>query len=93
MIAISFLVSLLVGMATSIFQPRELTCPPKFFVNGVRPSGVTSCISTWDPRPDTPNGGNPPPIDVLRIRIQIFCNPDEQPLVINERRVACRRKR
>lgn len=74
-----------------IFKPRSVTCPQGWYVNGVRPSGATQCL----PSPP-PNCGEPrPPHDqpcpeaAVEIPRRVYCEDNEQPLVVDERSVRC----
>ena len=66
-------------------HPDHAKCPPSWFVNGVRPSGVYECLRDRDPEaPDrTTSDGHD------SIRGRIVCSPTFMPTVRDERSVAC----
>lgn len=73
-------------------RPSGAQCPPRWYVDGVRPDGSYQCRpvplhpetdATWQ-HPDIT------PFDDRVIGGQIYCGAGTVPLVIDERTVACR---
>jgi hypothetical protein len=91
---IVMLASLLVRLIAAFTRPSSAICPAGMFVEGVRPTGKTSCVLTPPPGNDcyrdAPCRGDTS--ETPRIPIRIYCDPGEQPLVINHRRVECRKE-
>lgn len=91
-----WLAGALLRVIAAIARPRVATCPPGYYVEGVRPSGETTCVSTWDPRPDdtkSPEGCHHGVLEVPRLPTRVWCEPAELAVVINERTVGCRKAR
>lgn len=66
-----------------LVAPREATCPPEHWINGVRPDGRYECLLT--------RGDDDSPA-IARTSGSIRCTPDEQPIVVDFRRARCRRR-
>jgi hypothetical protein len=74
-------------------HPSGAQCPPRWYVNGVRPSGAYECrpAVTADPDNDGTWGHRDvTPYDPAVIRGQIYCEAGTRSVVIDERTVACR---
>ena len=71
----------------------DLRCAPGWYVEGVRPSGKSSCVQS-PPRncgePVPPH--NQPCPDGSRFDVQIYCTNGLIPLVIDHRTLGCRRR-
>lgn len=87
-----YLAAAVLRIVAAIARPRVATCPSSFYVDGVRPSGVTSCVSTYDPRPeDTKAACHHAALDVPRLPVRVWCARGEVAIVVDARTVACRR--
>ena len=87
-----WLAGALLRVVSAIARPRTATCPPSYYVEGVRPSGATECVSTFDPRPDDTRGEcRHAAWDAGRLPMQVWCAPDERAVVRDERTVTCRK--
>jgi hypothetical protein len=83
-----WLASLAVRAIVSVTRPSSATCPPRWWLGeGVRRSGEYTCRLDTDRTEWPPIDGRP----AAELRGRIYCAAGEQPLVINERHVACRR--
>lgn len=87
------ILTMLIAAWCAITQPTRFRCAPQFYVEGVRPSGVTRCVE----RP--PGNGDTECVTVgacnlddrvpFAYPIRIYCHPSQRPLVVNETTVAC----
>ncbi len=77
-------VSMFVLAMLALVQPSHLACPRGWYVEGVRPSGETTCAVS--PEIDDSDGAWLQP----RIAVKIYCREGERPIVVDYRRVACR---
>ncbi len=85
-----WLAGVLLRVVSAIARPRIATCPPSFYVEGIRLSGVTECVSTYDPRPDDTLGEcHHAHWDAGRLPMRVWCEPGELAVVKNERTVGC----
>ncbi len=89
MILVGILLSALVNVIGSFARPFMITCPHGWWIDGVRPSGASACLYTPG-REDWPAITDRP---VIAIDVRIYCVAGERPLVIDERSIACVRKR
>lgn len=76
------LVTLWLFMWALAAHPTRATCPPHWFVNGIRPNGAYECLRDRDPE-SGPSAGHD------EIDGRISCSPSFMPIVRNERSVAC----
>ncbi len=62
------------------------TCPRGYYVEGVRPTGETSCVET------PPGLENEPPASWVAKRwpIRVLCKPGHRAVVVHARKVGCR---
>lgn len=88
-----WLAGALLRVVSAIARPRIATCPPSFYVEGVRPTGETSCVSTFDPRPDDTRGEcRHAQWDAGRLPLRVWCESGERAVVVDERTVGCRKE-
>lgn len=90
---IVFIAALLLQLWDLIFRPSSARCPPGWFAEGVRPSGLTSCrpsppANCGEPVP--PND-QPCPEDKRVIERKIYCTGGMRPVQIGERVIGCQR--
>lgn len=78
-------VSLWLFMWAAAARPDHAQCPARWFVNGIRPSGVFECLRDRAPNAGerAPSGGHD------SISGRITCGPSFMPTVRDERSVAC----
>lgn len=83
MLAFDTLLSILVLATASAAAPRSASCPAGhgWMNNGIRPSGEFSCLHHSVVESDAPAD--------RELRGRLYCGPNETPIVINERAVAC----
>ncbi len=90
------LASLLLRLWSALVRPTHAACPQGYWVNGIRPSGITDCIEV--PGPDTADtdcgkqgrcSGNGPAL--ARLPLAIHC-PSGRIAVVTKapREVGCR---
>ena len=73
-------------------QPQIASCPPRWYVNGVQPSGVFGCRPIPPIEPDARgHEPDPPPRDDPELYGQIYCTSGTQPIYVNFRVVGCTR--
>ncbi len=82
------LISLALVHATT--HPSEAMCPVGFYVEGVRPNGVTRCIQV--PAHDVCNtrGGCDSVAPLVSVPLRVWCSAGQHAVVVDERRIACR---
>lgn len=68
----------------AIMQPHMASCPPRYWVNGIRPDGRYECLLTVGDNDD-------PAIDTIAGKLS--CPPDTTPIVVSFQHVACKRIR
>lgn len=92
MIILLALVSWWLELRSWLTRPREVTCPPGWYVNGAPPSGITQCIAVPPPDDDcyrdNPCTGDG---ELLTLPVRVWCEEGEMPVVIDERHAGCRR--
>lgn len=71
-------------VVANFVQPVKATCPPGWWVNGVRLDGTFQCYKPWPGDEE-----HPPAVDVF-VSSRLYCGV-QRPAVVNERMVACRR--
>lgn len=83
--------SVLLLVAFAIVRPERATCPPGSYVEGVRPSGATQCLSV-EPDYDC-SGANRCHGRAARWRVpmRIACTGGMRPIVVDGRTVGCQR--
>ena len=77
-------------------RPVRLSCPPPFYVEGVRSTGRSTCV--YDPTPETPandcatgrcDGSGLP---TLRVEVRIYCTGGARPIAdYDGRTIGCQR--
>ncbi len=93
-VVLSAAVSMLLAVASWVTRPHEFTCPPWSYVEGVRLSGRTSCVQAPPRGCGEPRGRHSQACpEGLRLDVMVWCGPDEEPRVVDGRRVTCRRMR
>jgi hypothetical protein len=70
-----------------LLDGKTAECPRATWINGIRADGRFECYRTSGRVEDV----NPPSFVVVRGRI--YCAADEVPIVVDERRAACRQTR
>jgi hypothetical protein len=74
-------------------RPAHARCPPDWYVEGVRPSGVSRCLPS-PPRdcgePVPPHNG-PCPADARELPVRIYCTGGSRAIVVDERTIGCTR--
>lgn len=88
------MLSMLVIVSSSLLRPTHATCPPGWYVEGVRPSGATQCRPAPPQRcgEPVPPDNAPCPPDARAIRIEIHCTNGQLPIVIGSRTVGCQQR-
>ena len=89
----AFVAFIAAARAMAWHPPNRATCPPGWFVEGVRPTGATQCrpnppAHCGEPVP--PDNG-PCPRDDRMIPLEIYCTGGSHAIVVNERTVGCQR--
>lgn len=74
----------LLPLAALAARPARASCPvgAGWWVNGIRADGAFACLHTSVVESDDPAD--------FELVGRLYCAPGEEPLVITERRVACR---
>jgi hypothetical protein len=75
-----------------VVRPSGAQCPPRWYVNGVRPSGEYECRPAPGGDPDSDGTFGRPditPFDPSVIVGRVRCRHGQAPIVIDERTVAC----
>lgn len=76
----------------AIAVPGEhATCPAGMYVDGVRPSGETSCVANPPPGCEEPVGAWYACPEPRRFPTRIRCTGGSHPIVVDERTVGCTR--
>ena len=88
----------LLALASFVARPVTAVCPRGWIAQGVRPSGISSCVQ--EAPPDTLDTccrgpgcrclGYQGPL--LQLPVRIFCESPLVPLVRDDRRIACGRE-
>lgn len=88
--------NLVVGMfllaLSALVQPTRASCPRGWWVNGVRPSGITECFPV--PPEDHGCAGSAPCPDhpsVPGLPMRVYCAEGTQPIAVDERTVVCKK--
>lgn len=78
---------------TAIAQPRTARCSPGWYVEGVRPSGASSCVLAAADRrgDDTRDGCAHEHLELPSLPLHVWCAADERAVVIDERTIGCRK--
>ena len=77
------LLSLACVLAATFVRPDRGRCPPHFWINGIRPSGLFSCLRTPIVESDSPADAE--------LDGELWCGVNAMPTVIDERDVRCAR--
>lgn len=85
------LLSALVFVIAVLLSPKR--CREGWFVDGVRPSGVTRCRPAPPPRcgEPVPPHNQPCPKDERAELMVIYCTGGTRPIVVDDRTVGCQR--
>lgn len=76
----------------ALWHPSQrVTCPPGWYIEGVRPSGRTQCRPTPPPSCGEPVPPNNAPCahDERTIPLELYCTGGSVPIVVNERVAGC----
>lgn len=77
------------------YEKERVTCPPGTYVEGIRASGASSCV-TAPPRGCSEPAGTqleqrPCVYTEHRTPVQLYCTGGAHPIVIDDRTVGCQR--
>lgn len=89
---ITWLVSVLLIVSSSIARPRSARCPDGWFAAGVPPHGSSWCqLDTGEPGLCVRAGTKCPEEDIPRLPIRVWCRGGEMALLTdNDRNIGCR---
>lgn len=88
------LASVLLLCCAAATRPRVAWCPPDWYVNGVRPSGLYECRRAPGGEPLYDGAAGYPDRTVDRpgwLVGRIYCTGGSRPVVVTERVVGCQR--
>lgn len=89
-----------VGIVVSFFfvRPERARCPSGWFVEGVRPSGVSHCRRAppddpldWPGNDPRDRGDRDVKPDNAVLPVRVYCTGGSIPIVVDERTVGCQR--
>jgi len=84
-----------IGMQDGIDHQQHMSCPVGTYVDGVRPNGMSACVTAPPPGCDEPAGTareqRPCVYDERRTAFRIYCTGGTRPIVIDARTIGCQR--